>query len=142
MKIRSLRSSALLALGFGLMLVPASPAFAGISNFSIDQTAILASDGGSAQVAGSVLCPSGKTATIGVQVTQVHSQKLSTATGFPTSFSCTGALQTWIATVTVVTGYPPLHLGSAIAQAQVIAVPSSGPGDFAYTTAEIKLQKK
>jgi hypothetical protein len=143
MKIQSLRSgrSALLALGIGLLLVPASPAFAGISNFSIDQTAILASDGRSAQVAGTILCPTGEFASITVQVTQIHSQKFITASGSVPTFSCTGALQTWIATVTVGTA-APLHLGSASAVAQAFAAPISGPGENANTTAEIKLQKK
>jgi hypothetical protein len=143
MKIQSVcrGSSALLALGIGLMLIPASPAFAGISNFSIDQTAILASDGRSAQVAGTILCPSGEVASITVQVTQIHSQKLSSGSGSVPTFSCTGALQTWIATVTVGTA-APLHLGSASAQASAFAAPISGPGENATTTAEIKLQKK
>jgi hypothetical protein len=131
MKIQSLRSgrSALLALGIGLLLVPASPAFA------------VASDGRSAQVAGTILCPTGEFASITVQVTQIHSQKFITASGSVPTFSCTGALQTWIATVTVGTA-APLHLGSASAVAQAFAAPISGPGENANTTAEIKLQKK
>jgi hypothetical protein len=141
MKIQSSRSPALLALGFGLMLVPAGPAVAGISNFSIDQTAILASDGRSAQVAGTVLCPTGETAYISVTVFQIHSQNFIASSGSTPFFSCTGTLQTWLATVTVKSA-APLHLGSASAQAGAFAAPISGPGENAFTTAEIKLQKK
>jgi hypothetical protein len=65
--------------GFGLMLVPASPAFAGISNFSIDQPATLAANGLQATVTGTVRCPGGttpETASIIVQVQQIHSHQI------------------------------------------------------------------
>jgi hypothetical protein len=67
MKTQSLRENAisaagLLGLGFGLMLVPASPAFATISNFSINEAATLAPNGLSAAVTGTILCTVGEAA--------------------------------------------------------------------------------
>src|ERR1700724_2373449 len=99
--VQPLRRGSFFGLGLGLMLVPTSPAFAGIFGFSVNQAATLAPSRLQATVRGTVACPSGETISIGVQVTQIapSGQQVVNASGStPNPISCTTAGVAWTVT--------------------------------------------
>jgi hypothetical protein len=125
--------------GFFLMLVPTGSAFAGISNFSINQAATLAPGGTQVTVTGAVMCPTPETVQISVSITQFVSDHVvgkSGNTPFP-GIRCTGAVQNW----TVTAGSSaPMQTGAASARANAFACCSINNFESAETTAEVKLQ--
>lgn len=145
MKTQSLRGNAisaagLLGLGFGLMLVPASPAFADISDFSINGAATLGSNGLSATVTGTILCSVGEMAFISVTVTQIHAKQMANAAGSTQIFPCNGTILNWSVTVQS-TNAVPMRTGPASASAIASGIDFSGRVfEKQSTSAEIKLR--
>lgn len=142
--MRHVRFTAVSILTLVLMLAATSPAFAGISDFSITRNATLAPGGLQVSVSGTVMCPVGETVSITLQVSQFeHGQLVATAFGSTPFFggiACTGAVETWTLTASPSFSAIPMHPGSASA----VAGASAGFFPFpesAQTTAELLLQE-
>lgn len=135
------------ALGLGLMLAPASPAFAGISSFSIT-SATLAPSKVLVTVNGTVACPSSEVFSILVGVTQFVRGKfiahafgeIPNPQGMPPPISCTGAVLNW--TVVASSGIP-MKAGPASVVANALAFdPTTFAEETALTSAEFILKSK
>lgn len=122
-------------LGFGSMLVPAGVAFAGISGFSI-MSATLAPDRFRATIDGTITCPRGKLATIGVQMVQTG-PKAAHAWGQTKGVPCTGVATSWRVTVV---SQVPMRVGPASALTGAWACVPHGPCEFAHISGDIDLQ--
>ena len=143
-QVRQVRFAAVSMLGLVLTLAAASPAFAGISDFSITRNATLAPGGLQVSVSGTVMCPVGETVSITLQVSQFeHGQLVATAfgsTSFPFGIACNGAVETWTLTASASFSATPMHAGPASASASAFAG-FFFPPETAQTTAELLLQE-
>lgn len=134
------RFAAVSALSLGLMVAPASSKFAGISGFSIHSPATIVPGSNSKQaiVTGAVTCPSGKVATIGVQIVQ-PGQKAAHAAGNTRGIQCsTGAALDW--KVTASSPAHPMRPGPAMVLAGAWACIPTGACEFAYSSGDIALR--
>ena len=134
--MRHVRFAAVSMLGLVLMLVAASPALAGISNFATDRDATLSPGGLQMSVTGTVKCPINESVFMTVQIVQFEHGQLvasafgNTATG---SIACTGDVQPW--EVTAISNIP-MHPGPASASATAFAF---FPFENAQAGAELQL---
>ncbi len=142
--MRQARFAAMSLLGLVLTLVAASPAFAGISDFSITRNATLTPGGLQVSVSGTVACPVGETVSITVQVSQFeHGQLVATvfgSTSFPFGgIACNGAVETWTLPAVPSFSATPMHDGPASAAASAFA--GFFPSETAQTSAELLLKE-
>jgi hypothetical protein len=87
------RFVAISALGLGLMLILAGPAFA--ISFSIDPNATLAPGGLSVTVTGTVVCGPGESGGVSAQVSRTEKAKLVANASGSSSINCDGTVQKW-----------------------------------------------
>lgn len=138
----SISFAAATASGLALTLAVASPGFAGVSNFSVDQTATLVqgTNNKQATVTGTVSCPNDKVLTIGIQIMQ-QGKMAALAKGEIRGLPCSAG-NSW--TVTVYSLVPMQGgLASVLAGAWACTPSESkatGPCSFAHSSGEITLQ--
>jgi hypothetical protein len=131
------------ALSLALMLTPHGPAFAGVSNFSVDPIAtfIPGSNNKRVIVTGTVTCPSGKVLTIGVHIVQ-QGTMIALARGEIRGLC--GVANSWkvIASSpdTMQKGSASKLAGAWLCTPSPFGIRPTGPCEFAHTSGDITLK--
>ena len=134
------------ALSLSLMLTPAGPAFAGVSNFSVT-SATLGTNNKQVLVTGTVTCPSGKVLTIGVHIVQQQQGTMVALARGEFRGPCGSApppIDSWHVTAsspdTMQAGPASMLTGAWICTPSPFGIRPTGPCEFAHTSGDIMLQ--
>jgi len=136
------------ALSLSLMLTPAGPAFAGVSNFSVTgATFVPGTNNKQVLVTGTVTCPSNKVLTIGVHIVQQGTMVALARGEFRGpcgSVNTCGSVNCWQVTAsspdTMQAGLASMVAGAWICTPSPFGIRPTGPCEFAHTSGDITLQ--